>query len=128
MKNYLLPVTAFLAVSCATRPGTATFKTIDQSSDFAITTGEFVRQLTHENFTVLDSDRNGVISRNEWSQPGATKAAAHIFQLFDRNKDGSVDLLEFLELRKQPSKIGKHMEAYDLNRDGKLTWDEIKDK
>ena len=128
MIKYLLPITAFAAVSCATRPGTATFKTIDQSSDFAITTGEFVRQLTHENFTILDANRNGVISRNEWSQPGATKAADHVFELFDRNKDQSVDLLEFLALKNQPSKIGKHMEAYDLNRDGKLTWDEIKDK
>ncbi len=122
----LLPLAAVFA-SCATPPGGTAFKTIDQSSDFAITTKEFVSQLTHENFTILDANRDGVISRGEWSQPGATKAAAQIFVLFDTNRDGKVDLLEFLAKRKQPSKIGPHMAEFDTNRDGKLTWDEIKD-
>lgn len=128
MKAFLPLSVALVLAACAPNPGTTAFKTIDKSSDFAITTSEFTKQLTHENFTILDADRNGVISRHEWSQPGATKAAAHIFELFDSDKNGQVDLLEFLALKKQPSKIGKHMEPYDLNRDGKLTWDEIKDK
>lgn len=127
MKLFFLTFASVAIVSCAPRPGTTAFKTIDQSSDFAITTKEFANQLTHENFTVLDSNRDGVISRNEWSQPGAAKAAADIFTLFDTNKNGSVDLLEFLAVKKQPSKIGQHMAKYDVNRDGKLTWNEIKD-
>ena len=97
-------------------PGPSAFDVTDTDRDGMISAEEYSARM-HEVFFLLDRNKDGSLIKSE--VPLASDAA---FQAADRNRDGRLSLQEYIEARM------KDFEAADRDRSGRLSPGEVAGK
>lgn len=108
------------------------FEDIDANKDMSLDRTEVAQhQMLVDDFSVIDTDKNGKLSRTEFQawhdrqvkeQPGQLQGAtAPLFEDLDVNKDLSVDKTEIAQLQD----LTRDFATYDTDKNGRLSRDEF---
>lgn len=127
MKTNCLTLIAFLtlplALAVAQTP--ERFARADTNHDKLLSLDEANAFLVNEIFSALDKNKDGKLTKAEWNA-GKDAAKAEAFRARDANADGVVTLAEALAYGKKHGLARDLMKAADKNKDGKLSYEELK--
>ena len=101
------------------------FAKADTNHDKMLSLDEANAYLGGELFSALDKNKDGKLTKAEWN-PGKDAAKAEAFSSRDANADGVVTLAEALAYGKKKGLASELMKAADKNKDGKLSYEELK--
>lgn len=116
-------ITLPLAVALAQTP--ERFAQADTNHDKMLSLEEANAYLVGDIFNALDKNKDGKLTKAEWN-PGKDASKAEAFSARDANADGVVTRAEALAYGKKKGLASDLMKAADKNKDGKLSYEEIK--
>ena len=114
--------------------GAEAFAQADSNHDGRLSQAEFERARTQrlaEQFQKMDANRDGSLTRDEIRQGHEMRSARRHEMMAMRDKLRALDAngdheLSRAELGDKAPKLAEHFEDFDLNRDGRLSRDEIR--
>jgi Ca2+-binding EF-hand superfamily protein len=123
--NYLLIALAMLPLAFAAGQTPERFAKADVNHDKFLSLDEANAYLVNEIFSARDKNHDGRLTKAEWN---VSKDAAQVeaFRVRDANADGIVTLEEALAYGRKKGMAKDLMKAADKNKDGKLSYDELK--
>ncbi len=123
--NYLLIALATLPLAFAAGQTPERFAKADANHDKFLSLDEANAYLVNEIFSSRDKNHDGKLTKAEWNISKDT-AQVEAFRVRDANADGIVTLEEALAYGRKKGMAKELMKAADKNKDGKLSYDELK--
>lgn len=114
--TFLLPAASLLFTACQTTAPTQ-YDKADLNADGKLTYDEASDYLVTSNFTSLDANKDGAVSKAEWN-PEGDAASAKLFAQRDANRDGVVTLAEALAFAKKKGTYEPVAKEADTDKDG----------
>jgi Ca2+-binding EF-hand superfamily protein len=123
--KYLLIALATIPFALAWGQTPERFAKADANHDKFLSLDEANAYLVNEIFSARDKNHDGKLTKAEWN---VSKDAAQVeaFRVRDANADGIVTLEEALAYGRKKGMAKDLMKAADKNKDGKLSYDELK--
>jgi Ca2+-binding EF-hand superfamily protein len=109
----------------AADPQAEAFNNLDKNRDGKITAAEFVDRVLAQAFTEFDRNRDGKIDAKEWAKIERGPEAKDDFAELDHDKNGTLSRDEFTLHPGKRAILGKVFLTVDPNDDGKLTVKEL---
>lgn len=127
MKTIYLILIALAAMPLTLSAGPARdrFAQADKNHDKSLSLDELNAYLVGEIFGSRDKNKDGKLTRAEW-MVSKDSAQAEAFRVRDGNADGVVTLAEALAYGRKKGMAKELMLAADKNKDGKLSFEELK--
>jgi len=104
------------------------FKSIDENADGRINQEEFSKDMKEQAFERLDTNKNEMISMEEWeplTDIKNRKKHMELFERMDKDSDKRINFLEFSDYAERHSNIEEAFMGLDKNRNNHLSPDEI---
>lgn len=132
MKRTILKIAVLISLivllPCITGAMHDLFTKMDEDKDGMISREEFTRDMVKEAFDRLDTNSDGILTMEEWRRVdflGESDKPQEVFRHIDRKAGERITLPEFSNYAERYSNIEEAFMTMDKDRDGSLSPDEV---
>lgn len=131
MPSMTFPVLGLIAVltagvvSAQTNSTPFAFQGADTNNDGRVSKAEFDRQVKKDTFERLDKNKDRAVSPEEWKAYDTSPSAGKHFEAMDENRDGRISFPEFSDAADWKTGLNDSFTTLDRDRDGNLAPDEV---
>jgi len=121
--------TSAVPLATATRAQTnamsAVFQSADTNSDGRVSQAEFAGLIKKSTFDKLDTDKDGMITLEEWKAVDHSPEAEKNFAVMDKDRNGRISYPEFSDTKDWKNALNDSFKSLDRDRDSNLAPDEL---
>ena len=113
------------AAPVPTNAAQTAFQSADTNGDNRVSQAEFSGYVKKSTFEKLDTDKDGMISLEEWKAMDKSPEAQKHFDAMDKDRNGRISYPEFTNTTDWKSALNDSFNSLDRDRDSHLASDEL---